>query len=76
MNIDEISAEVLGLKPHDRATLAEVIWESLEAPFKLPKDISDDEAIILSKIRDREIESGKVTPISHNELMNKLRNEN
>ena len=76
MNIDEISSEALKLKAHDRATLAEIIWESLEDPFQQFIDISDREAIELSKLRNDEVESGKVIPISHNELMTKLRNEN
>lgn len=29
MNIDQIASEVLRLSPHDRAMLAQTIWESL-----------------------------------------------
>ncbi len=75
MHIDEISSEALKLKAHDRALLAEIIWESLDDPFCKTNDISDDEAIQLSIKRNNEIESGKVKPIAHHELMNKLRNE-
>jgi putative addiction module component (TIGR02574 family) len=76
MHIDEISSEALKLDSHDRAVLAEIIWESLDDPFKKNNDISDDEAIQLSKQRNDEIDSGEVTPVPHHELMKKLRNEN
>ena len=76
MNIDEISGEALQLKPHDRAMLAEIIWESLEDPFQHTNEMSDNEAIELSKKRDQEVEEKQVTPISHHDLMAHLRNEN
>jgi hypothetical protein len=40
----------------------------------LPILLSDDEEIVLAKQRDREIENGEVEPLSHSELMTKLRN--
>ncbi|MCH7612991.1 MAG: addiction module protein [Candidatus Marinimicrobia bacterium] len=73
MSIDQIASEALRLSPHDRAILAEAIWESLEDPYFLSSDISENEAIDLSKQRDREIELGKVEPLSHTDLMEKLR---
>jgi len=75
MSIDQIANEALRLNPHERAILAEAIWESLEDPYMLPPDISDDEAISLAKRRDMEIERGDVMPLSHKELMARLRNE-
>ncbi len=36
-------------------------------------DIADDEAIALAKQRDREIGNGEVEPLSHKQLMAKLR---
>jgi putative addiction module component (TIGR02574 family) len=75
MSIDQIANEALRLNPHERAILAEAIWKSLEDPYMLPPDISDDEAISLAKRRDMEIERGDVTPLSHKKLMARLRNE-
>jgi putative addiction module component (TIGR02574 family) len=73
MNIDQIASEALRLSSQERATLAETIWESLEDPYILLSDISDDEAIVLAKQRDEEIEKGEVLPLSHKELMKRLR---
>ncbi len=53
--------------------LAQTIWESLDAPSQAG-DLSDDEAINLAKKRDSEMENGAVTPLSHTQLMSKLRN--
>jgi len=73
MNVESITNEMLQLNSHDRAKLAETIWESLEEPYIFISDISDEEAIDLAKKRDEEIEKGNVTPLSHKELMDRLR---
>ena len=73
MNIDQIASEALRLDSKDRALLAETIWESLEAPYIVSPDVSDKESVRLAKQRDDEIESSEVTPLSHKELMNRLR---
>lgn len=73
MNIDNIASEALRLDPYDRAVLAETIWESLEDPYIIPCELSDNEAIALAGKRDEEIEHGNVTPLSHQELMKRLR---
>ena len=73
MNIDQIASEALQLDPRDRALLAETIWESLEDPYAVASDISDEEAIKLAIQRDDELENGKVAPITHKEMMNRLR---
>ena len=73
MNINKIANDALKLSPRDRATLAETIWESLEDPFVFLTDITDKEAISLSKQRNKEIEQGNVKPLSHKELMERLR---
>jgi putative addiction module component (TIGR02574 family) len=72
MSIDQIAIQALRLSSQDRAILAETIWESLEDPY-LSSDISDKEAIELAKQRDEEIEKGHVIPLSHKELMDRLR---
>ena len=73
MSIDQIASEVLRLSPHDRALLAQTLWESLEVPYLAVSELSDDAAIALVKQRDSEIENGLVEPLSHTELMSRLR---
>lgn len=72
MSIDQIASEALKLSPHDRAMLAQTIWESLETPYLAASDMSDDEAIALAKQRDAELENGEVEPLLHAQLMSKL----
>jgi len=74
MGIEQIASEALRLSPHDRAILAQTLWESLEEPDFVFDDISEDEAIALAKQRDREIENDVAEPLSHTQLMSKLRN--
>ena len=74
MGIEQIASAALSLSPHDRAVLAQTIWESLESPYLVAPELSDDEAIVLAKQRDRELENCEVEPLSHSELMTTLRN--
>lgn len=53
--------------------LAESLWESLSDPFKNPAESDDAEALALAKERDRQLEAGEVQPLSHKELMVRLR---
>ena len=64
------------LPAKDRAALAASLWESIEDPFRIPADMGDEEAIALALARDAELESGAVMPVSHADLMARLRNEN
>ena len=73
MNVDELVAEVLKLPSRDRAFLATFLWESLDDPYSLTSDLDDEETLALAETRDEEIESGAVAPISHSELMARLR---
>lgn len=73
MRIDQIAPEALRLPVRDRALLAASLWESIEDPYTVSADRSDDEAIALAIARDEEIESGLVSPVSHSELMDRLR---
>ncbi len=73
MSIDEIAAEALRLPAKERAMLAESLWESLGEPFKVPAAAEDPAAVDLALERDRELELGKVQPITHDELMSRLR---
>jgi putative addiction module component (TIGR02574 family) len=73
MSIDQIAAEALRLPAKERAKLAESLWESLVDPFKIPAESDDAEAVALAMKRDRQLETGEVKPLSHEELMSRLR---
>lgn len=73
MSIEQIAPEALKLPARERALLAASLWESIEDPFELAVGLNDDEAIALAEKRDRELESGVVAPVSHEELMRRLR---
>lgn len=53
--------------------LAASLWESIEDPFEFAVDLDDEAALKLAEERDQEIESGQVTAISHEQLMQRLR---
>ena len=73
MNIDQIAPEALRLPTRERALLAASLWESVDDPYALAADRSDEDAMALALARDTELESGAVTPISHSDLMSRLR---
>ena len=73
MSIDQIAPEALKLSAKDRAQLASTLWQSIEDPYVLAADRSDEDAIALAIARDAEMESGEVKPLSHDELMQRLR---
>ncbi|MCX7096391.1 MAG: addiction module protein [Methylococcales bacterium] len=74
MNIGQITSVALRLNPHDKALLAQTLWESLEASCLADTELSDHEAITLAKQRVREIDKGLVQPLTHSQLMSNLRN--
>ena len=53
--------------------LAESLWESLVDPFAVPAESDDSEALALALERDRQLESGELQALSHQELMSRLR---
>lgn len=73
MSIEQIAAEALRLPPKERAMLAESLWESLVDPFETPCSGDDSDAVALAVERDRQLETGEVQPISHEEMMARLR---
>jgi putative addiction module component (TIGR02574 family) len=73
MNVDELAPEVLKLPIRERALLAAFLWESLDDPYAKVEEIDDEEALALAEKRDEEIESGAVKPLTHAELMSRLR---
>lgn len=73
MSIEQLAAEALRLPPEKRALLAESLWESLEDPFKMPSGPGDDAALALALERDSQLQKGQVQPVSHEEMMARLR---
>jgi hypothetical protein len=73
MGIDQIAPEALKLPLRDRDLLAASLWESIGDPPMTTAGMDDDEAIELALQRDGEIESGAVKPLTHQELMQRLR---
>jgi hypothetical protein len=73
MSIEQIAAEALQLPARERAMLAESLWESLADPFKVDAPADDSDGIALALERDRQLETGEVQPVSHQEVMAKLR---
>ncbi|MCB1227271.1 MAG: addiction module protein [Verrucomicrobiales bacterium] len=73
MSIDQIAPEALKLPIRERALLAASLWGSIEAPFEFSTNSDDEVALNFAEERDREIESGCVKALSHEELMQRLR---
>ncbi len=73
MSTDRIAAEALRLPPQERAILAESLWESLADPFEIRAVADDAEAVLLAIERDRQLEAGEAQPLTHEELMARLR---
>jgi putative addiction module component (TIGR02574 family) len=73
MSIEQLTSEALRLTPEQRAHLAESLWASLEDPYKAPGDMNDEAALALAIERDRQIEKGEVPPVTHEEMMARLR---
>lgn len=66
---DRLETEMLNLPPRDRERLALAAWESLEeADTWLADPATDPEGIALALSRDKEIDSGKVVPLTIEEF--------
>jgi hypothetical protein len=57
----------------DWIQLAASLWQSIEDPYALAAELSDEDAIALALARDAQIESGEVASISNSDLMLRLR---
>lgn len=64
----EIAQEALALPDRDRATLAAKLLETLPPPGT---DVSDEEV----EQREREMESGQVAAISHQEFVRRVQEQ-
>jgi putative addiction module component (TIGR02574 family) len=75
MKFNKIASSALQLEPKERAELAGALWDSLEDPYLSPEELSDEAAIQLALQRSAEIERGEVKPVSHTEMMQRLRKD-
>lgn len=73
MSVDQIASEALRLPANERALLAESLWESLDNPLTADAPSDDAAVAALALERDGQIESGQVQPVSHDEMMARLR---
>ena len=73
MSIDQIVSEALRLPVKERALLAESLWESLEDSFEGSVVSDDAAASALALERDRQVETGEVNVVTHDEMMARLR---
>jgi len=71
---DQLEAELMRLPPRDRERLALAAWASLEeATAWLADPQTDREGIALARARDAAIDSGAVTPLTHEEFRRRTR---
>ena len=73
MSIDQIAAEALKLPSKQRALLAESLWESLADPFEFRDETDDAGTLEVAIERDRQLETSEIGPVSHAEMMARLR---
>jgi hypothetical protein len=68
-NATQLEKAVLDLPPSERAHLALAAWESLESDPAFAADRTvDAEGVKIASDRDKEIESGAVKPLTHEEF--------
>ena len=70
MSTNELAAEAIALPLSERVSLAQALWQSIEA--NLP-DISEQEAVREAIRRDGELESSAVIGRTHEEVMEAAR---
>ena len=73
MTVDRIAPEALKLPLCDRIQLAASLWASIEDPYTLSVEMSDEEVIALALALDAQIDSGEVSALSHSDWMARLR---
>ncbi len=66
----ELLSAVLQLPPQERLQLADALWLSIDGPDVRPA--VDDELGKLVQQRCRELDSGQVVPLSHDDVMARL----
>jgi len=66
MSMHELTAEAMALPLADRVTLAQALWENIEAGLA---DTDGDSAVREAIRRDEELSSGSATGRTHEEVM-------
>jgi putative addiction module component (TIGR02574 family) len=70
MSTEQLTAEAMALPLKERVSLAQALWESIDAG--LP-DTDEAGAIAEAIRRDEELSSGALTPCTHEEVMDAAR---
>jgi hypothetical protein len=70
MSTQELTAEAMALPLLDRVSLAQALWESIEAGLA---DTDEDSAVREAVQRDEELASGSATGRTHDEVMQAAR---
>jgi putative addiction module component (TIGR02574 family) len=70
MSTDQLIADAMALPLAERVSLAQALWESIDAGLPNP----DERVAVAEAIRrDKELSSGRVTGRSHEEVMQAAR---
>ena len=70
MSTEQLIADAMALPLSDRVSLAQALWESIDAG--LPN--SNESAVVVEAIRrDKDLSSGRVTGRTHEEVMEAAR---
>ena len=70
MSTQELTTEAMGLPLSERVSLAQALWESIDAA--LPK-VAEEAALRESIRRDQELSSGSAAGRTHDEVMQAAR---
>jgi putative addiction module component (TIGR02574 family) len=70
MTIEEIIADTMSLPLAERVALAQALWESIDAGLA---ESDQDEAMREAIRRDEELSSGRITGLTHAEVMEAAR---
>lgn len=70
MSTEQLTAEAMALPLKERVSLAQALWESIDAGLR---DTDEGAAIAEAIRRDEELSSGAVTARTHEEVMDAAR---
>ncbi|MEY4484962.1 MAG: hypothetical protein RL693_2414 [Verrucomicrobiota bacterium] len=70
MSTHQLTAEAMALSLPDRVTLAQALWQSIDAGLN---DVDERDAVREAVRRDQELSSGAVVSRTHEEVMTAAR---
>ena len=73
MSREELTRTMLALPVADRVELAQTLWQSIGEADEADGRDEEKQAIRLARERDRELSSGEVTGLTHEEVMEAAR---